>query len=65
LIKLYPPCSVQDLLKYKKDTLSNQIIMMSLAQFRPEKNHKCQINTVKKIVDQICTIIKKLQKNKN
>lgn len=24
---------------------------MSLAQFRPEKNHKCQINTVKKLVD--------------
>lgn len=25
--------------------------MMSLAQFRPEKNHKCQINTIKKITD--------------
>lgn len=31
--------------------------MMSLAQFRPEKNHKLQINTVKKIVDQLSKLI--------
>lgn len=37
---------------------------MSLAQFRPEKNHKCQINTMKKIVDTLCTFLFKIKKKK-
>jgi len=40
--------------------------MMSLAQFRPEKNHKCQINTMKKIIETLSTftiLLKKMKKS--
>ena len=35
LIKLYPPCTVNKLLKLKKSSTDKQITIMSLAQFRP------------------------------
>ena len=35
LVKLYPPCTVNSLLTLQKPDPSNEIYMMSLAQFRP------------------------------
>lgn len=43
LIKLYPPCTVKPLLAIKKPDSSKEIVMMSLAQFRPEKHQLLQI----------------------
>lgn len=43
LVKLYPPCTVNSLLKFKKPDCDKDIQMMSLAQFRPEKQQILQL----------------------
>jgi alpha-1,2-mannosyltransferase len=43
LTKLYPPCTVDRLLVLKKPDPSNEINIMSLAQFRPEKQQHLQL----------------------
>ena len=43
LVKLYPPCTVKPLLDIKKPDASKELIMMSLAQFRPEKQQHLQL----------------------
>ena len=43
LVKLYPPCTVQPLLNTTKPDVSKEILIMSLAQFRPEKQQHLQL----------------------
>lgn len=50
-VKLYPPCSISELLNYPKSYEANNII--SLAQFRPEKNHKLQIRVLRSIIEEL------------
>jgi alpha-1,2-mannosyltransferase len=46
--RLYPPCSTTNFSKLKMDRKEN--IMMSFAQFRPEKHHKLQLDIFKKVL---------------
>ncbi len=43
LTKLYPPCTVDRLLVLRKPDPTNEIKIMSLAQFRPEKQQHLQL----------------------
>jgi alpha-1,2-mannosyltransferase len=45
---LYPPCST-NLYENDKSNMNKQNIIVSFAQFRPEKNHKMQIEILKKL----------------
>ncbi|CAD8205553.1 unnamed protein product [Paramecium pentaurelia] len=51
LIKLFPPCQVDAFMKRKQFT--NQFIIISFAQFRPEKQHLLQIEIVEALVDRL------------
>jgi len=46
--KLYPPCSATNFLKLNLEKKEN--IMMSFAQFRPEKNHRMQLDIFSKVL---------------
>ena len=48
--KLFPPCTIQNLLNNKKDYSGKIVKIISLAQFRPEKNHSLQIRTINHLV---------------
>lgn len=48
LSKLYPPCST-DLYQNSETIFNKQNVILSFAQFRPEKNHKMQINILNKL----------------
>ena len=48
LVKLYPPCSVEKFFGFEKQDKKN--IIMSLAQFRPEKNQILQVEVLHKIL---------------
>ncbi|KAJ3315948.1 hypothetical protein HDV04_000155 [Boothiomyces sp. JEL0838] len=41
---VYPPCDTLSLIKFELDPDSRQRIILSVAQFRPEKDHELQIN---------------------
>ena len=48
--KLYPPCSISSLLQYNKNYDEEVVKIVSLAQFRPEKNHILQIKMIEELV---------------
>ena len=50
MVKLYPPCTVEPLLKIKKPDASQQINIMSLAQFRPEKQQHLQLEVLSELL---------------
>ena len=49
ILMLYPPCNMTKLLQIKLEKKQN--IMMSFAQFRPEKNQKLQLEVLRKVID--------------
>lgn len=52
LQRRFPPCNVEPLLKMPKSTEGRQIIM-SFAQFRPEKNQQMQVDVYKEVCKRI------------
>jgi alpha-1,2-mannosyltransferase len=50
LSKLYPPCTVDSLLAFKNPDPSTEIHIMSLAQFRPEKQQHLQLEVVAELL---------------
>lgn len=48
---VYPPCDCATFLKVPRDEPSNEFRMVSVGQFRPEKDHKKQIDVVKAVLD--------------
>ncbi|KAJ3276752.1 NADPH-dependent diflavin oxidoreductase 1 [Terramyces sp. JEL0728] len=44
-ITVYPPCDTLSLLKFELNPESRQRIILSVAQFRPEKDHELQIKS--------------------
>lgn len=50
LTKLYPPCTVDRLLVLRKPDPTNEINIMSLAQFRPEKQQHLQLEVISELV---------------
>jgi alpha-1,2-mannosyltransferase len=50
LTKLYPPCTVDRLLVLKKPDPTYEINIMSLAQFRPEKQQHLQLEVIAELV---------------
>ncbi|CAD8119088.1 unnamed protein product [Paramecium sonneborni] len=51
LVKLFPPCQVEAFLKRKQFT--NQFIIISFAQFRPEKQHLLQVEIIEALVERL------------
>lgn len=55
---LYPPCSTK-LYDNDKSNINKKNIIVSFAQFRPEKNHKMQIEIMKKLkIRKVCKDLK-------
>jgi len=58
---LYPPCSIGF---YKNDSFDNNLrkenVIVSFAQFRPEKNHKLQIDILRRVREQLPNLNVKL-----
>ena len=51
---VYPPCNTDAYLKLElSDSKRNQYQIVSLAQFRPEKNHKLQIYIIDKLLSKL------------
>jgi alpha-1,2-mannosyltransferase len=50
LHKVYPPCTVDSLLEIKKPDISKDIHLMSLAQFRPEKQQHLQLEVLSEVL---------------
>lgn len=48
---LYPPCDCKAFLDVPSKRLPDECRMVSIGQFRPEKDHKKQIDTVKALLD--------------
>jgi alpha-1,2-mannosyltransferase len=46
----YPPCTVEEFLKFPLERPRKRQIL-SIGQFRPEKNHKLQLTTLRKVID--------------
>jgi alpha-1,2-mannosyltransferase len=46
---LYPPCSI-NLYETNQSNINRRNIIVSFAQFRPEKNHKMQVEILKKLL---------------
>ena len=47
IVKIYPPCDTQDLIESNPLAASRQNHIVSIAQFRPEKNHAQQLKIFK------------------
>ena len=43
IVKIFPPCDTQDLVDSTSLTAKRVNAVMSIAQFRPEKNHEWQL----------------------
>jgi len=46
----FPPCTVEQFLKFSLEHPRKRQIL-SIGQFRPEKNHKLQLTTLRKLID--------------
>lgn len=44
--RVYPPCEVSHLKNLQSTALSDEIIILSIGQFRPEKDHPLQLHTM-------------------
>ncbi|XP_058985141.1 GDP-Man:Man(3)GlcNAc(2)-PP-Dol alpha-1,2-mannosyltransferase [Musca domestica] len=44
--RVYPPCEVNHIKKLKRSENPNKIIILSVGQFRPEKDHPLQLQTM-------------------
>ena len=42
--KVFPPCDITRLLSIPLERSEDQILILSVAQFRPEKDHMLQVN---------------------
>lgn len=47
LVKIYPPCNIEQLLRLPIDSDKRARAMLSVAQFRPEKGHILQLLALK------------------
>ncbi|KAM3141182.1 hypothetical protein pb186bvf_006787 [Paramecium bursaria] len=52
ILKLYPPCSVEQLMKRKIQS-DKKFTIVSLAQFRPEKLHKQQLEIIQCLAEKL------------
>lgn len=59
--RVYPPCEVSHLKKLQHAAADDTIVIMSISQFRPEKDHPLQLQV--NIIDSLPSCI--LYKNKN
>ncbi|KAJ3223143.1 asparagine-linked glycosylation protein [Clydaea vesicula] len=48
---VYPPCDTTSMLKIKLNDFKRKLIILSIAQFRPEKNHLLQVKSFKMFLD--------------
>lgn len=46
---VYPPCDTEDLQKLRLDRKLKQLYLVSVAQFRPEKNHRLQLEAFARV----------------
>eukprot|EP01060_Flectonema_neradi_P032186 TRINITY_DN5076_c0_g1_i2.p1 TRINITY_DN5076_c0_g1~~TRINITY_DN5076_c0_g1_i2.p1 ORF type:complete len:493 (+),score=78.41 TRINITY_DN5076_c0_g1_i2:62-1480(+) len=51
--RVYPPCDCTKLLSLSEDTSSKSDIIISVAQFRPEKDHELQIRSFAKALKEV------------
>ena len=60
--RVYPPCDCTKLLSLSEDTTAKEDIIVSVAQFRPEKNHELQILSFSKVLKDVnASTVKRLK----